>query len=44
MDAGPRTLAIDIGATGLKAGLLDTDGHLITPRVRQIPQRNAHPA
>ncbi len=29
-----RTLAIDIGATGLKAAVLDADGALIEPRVR----------
>jgi polyphosphate glucokinase len=28
----PLTLAIDIGGTGLKAGVLDTDGNLIVPR------------
>ena len=43
MDAGPRTLAIDIGATGLKAGLLDTDGHLITPRVRTDTPKKCPP-
>lgn len=32
--AGPRTLAIDIGGTGLKAALLDPVGALIGERVR----------
>jgi polyphosphate glucokinase len=31
---GPRTLAIDIGGTGLKAALLDPSGALIRERVR----------
>jgi polyphosphate glucokinase len=31
---GPTTLAIDIGGTGLKASVLDTDGHKVVPRVR----------
>ena len=31
---GPKTLAIDIGGTGLKAALLDAKGHLLTERVR----------
>jgi polyphosphate glucokinase len=30
----PLTLAIDIGATGLKAGVLDADGNLTVPRTR----------
>lgn len=32
--AGPLTLAIDIGGTGLKASVLDAGGDMITPRVR----------
>jgi polyphosphate glucokinase len=32
--AGPLTLAIDIGGTGLKASVLDADGNMIVPRVR----------
>jgi polyphosphate glucokinase len=32
--AGPLTLAIDVGGTGLKASVLDADGNMITPRVR----------
>lgn len=31
---GPKTLAIDIGGTGLKASLLDAKGRMITERVR----------
>ena len=30
----PRTLAIDIGGSGLKAVVLDADGKVITERVR----------
>jgi polyphosphate glucokinase len=32
MVLGPLTLAIDIGATGLKAAVLDADGNLVVPR------------
>lgn len=31
---GPKTLAIDIGGTGLKASVLDAKGNMITERVR----------
>jgi polyphosphate glucokinase len=31
---GPLTLAIDIGGTGLKVGVLDADGNVIEPHVR----------
>ncbi|MGH7321359.1 MAG: ROK family protein [Candidatus Rokuibacteriota bacterium] len=31
---GPRTLAIDIGGSGLKASVLDTDGTMLADRVR----------
>lgn len=31
MSHGPLTLGIDIGATGLKAGVLDADGELVVP-------------
>jgi polyphosphate glucokinase len=34
MARGPLTLAIDIGATGLKAGVLGADGNLVVPRAR----------
>ncbi len=32
--AGPFTLAIDIGGTGLKAAVLDAEGEMVTERVR----------
>ena len=32
--AGPRTLAIDVGATGLKAAILDAEGRMMGDRVR----------
>jgi polyphosphate glucokinase len=32
--ATPTTLAIDVGGTGLKASVLDADGHKVVPRVR----------
>jgi polyphosphate glucokinase len=32
--AGPRTLAIDVGGTGLKAAILDAEGELMSDRVR----------
>jgi polyphosphate glucokinase len=31
---GPYTLAIDIGGTGLKASVLDSEGNMITERIR----------
>jgi polyphosphate glucokinase len=34
MTNGPRTLAIDIGGTGLKASVLDEYGKMIVDRVR----------
>ncbi|MBN9078164.1 MAG: chromosome partitioning protein ParA [Rhizobiales bacterium 65-79] len=33
-DAGPHTLAIDIGGTGLKASVLDKNGNMIAEEVR----------
>lgn len=33
-DSGPKTLAIDIGGTGLKASVLDADGKMLVDRVR----------
>ena len=33
-DSGPRTLAVDVGGTGLKAVVLDPDGEMISERVR----------
>ena len=32
--SGPHTLAIDIGGTGLKASVLDTEGQMVVKRVR----------
>jgi len=32
--SGPRTLAIDIGGSGLKASVLDAHGAMVAPRVR----------
>ncbi len=32
--AGPRTLAIDIGGTGLKASVLDENGNMVAEEVR----------
>ncbi|OFW15434.1 MAG: chromosome partitioning protein ParA [Acidobacteria bacterium RIFCSPLOWO2_12_FULL_67_14] len=32
--AGPRTLAIDVGGTGLKAAILDAEGRMVGDRVR----------
>jgi polyphosphate glucokinase len=39
----PRTLAIDIGGTGLKAILLDCDGSPLTDRARVLTPRPATP-
>ena len=33
-DSGPRTLAVDVGGTGLKAVVLDPEGEMISERVR----------
>lgn len=33
---GPRTLAIDVGGTGLKASVLDANGHMVVDRVRML--------
>src|SRR5215469_13204461 len=40
--AGPYTLAIDIGGTGLKASVLDADGNMVVPRVR-VPTPHPSP-
>ena len=40
--AGPMTLAIDIGGTGLKASVLDAEGNMVTPRVR-VPTPHPSP-
>jgi polyphosphate glucokinase len=42
MDHGPLTLAIDIGATGLKAAVLDADGTVVVPRAHaETPKHGA---
>ncbi len=43
MDNGPLTLAIDIGATGLKAAVLDPEGTLVVPRGRVETPRPGTP-
>ena len=40
---GPKTLAIDIGGTGLKATVLDAKGKMITERVRVPTPRKCPP-
>jgi polyphosphate glucokinase len=40
---GPVTLAIDIGGTGLKAGLLDADGKMIGTQARVLTPRPSTP-
>lgn len=40
---GPFTLTIDIGGTGLKAGLLDVAGALVSKRVRVVTPHPAPP-
>ena len=40
---GPKTLAIDIGGTGLKASVLDAKGKMITERVRVPTPRKCPP-
>lgn len=40
---GPLTLALDIGGTGLKAGLLDADGALVGQRARVLTPHPAPP-
>jgi polyphosphate glucokinase len=39
----PLTLAIDIGATGLKAGVLDAEGNLIVPHARVLTPKKGTP-
>jgi polyphosphate glucokinase len=41
---GPRTLAIDVGGTGLKAAVLDARGRLISDRVRVPTPARCSPA
>ena len=43
MDQGPLTLAIDIGATGLKAGVLDAGGALVVPHARVETPKQGKP-
>jgi polyphosphate glucokinase len=43
MPRGKLTLAIDIGGTGLKAGVLDADGTLIVPHARVETPKKATP-
>jgi polyphosphate glucokinase len=40
--AGPRTLSIDVGGTGLKASVLDSGGQMMVARVR-VPTPNPCP-
>lgn len=40
---GPYTLAIDIGGTGLKAAVLDAEGHMLEKRVRVHTPDDATP-
>lgn len=42
--AGPRTLAIDVGGTGLKAAILDPGGRLVGDRVRVRTPARCPPA
>jgi polyphosphate glucokinase len=41
--SGTRTLAIDIGGTGLKAAVLDSEGEMLTERVRVATPRPCPP-
>src|SRR4051812_25392878 len=41
--ANERTLAIDIGGTGLKAALLDNEGEMISERLRVATPPEASP-
>lgn len=41
--SGPFTLAIDIGGTGLKAAVLDAEGHMLEKRVRVHTPDDATP-
>ncbi len=43
MDQEPLTLAIDIGATGLKAGVLDAGGALVVPHARVETPKQGKP-
>ncbi len=41
--SGPYTLAIDIGGTGLKAAVLDAEGHMMEKRLRVPTPDDANP-
>lgn len=41
--AGPRTLAVDIGGTGIKMLVLDANGQPASPRARRLTPRPARP-
>ena len=43
-DSGPRTLAIDVGGTGLKAVVLAPDGEMLSERVRRRDPVPVHAA
>lgn len=43
MNHGPLTLAIDIGATGLKAGVIDAEGIPVVPHARVVTPRRRTP-
>src|ERR1700735_5155795 len=43
MKRGKLTLSIDIGATGLKAGAVDTGGDLVTEHARVLTPRKGTP-
>ena len=43
MTSGPLTLAIDIGATGLKAGVLDAEGNVVVPHSRVATPKQGTP-
>lgn len=42
-DGGPYTLGLDIGGTGLKASVLDRNGHMIVDRVRVATPKGCTP-
>jgi polyphosphate glucokinase len=42
-DGGPYTLGLDIGGTGLKASVLDRNGHMIVDRVRVATPQSRTP-
>src|SRR5580698_1020099 len=43
MKRGKLTLSIDIGATGIKAGVVDANGTLVTEHVRALTPRKGKP-